>query len=165
MNDFQRYLAEEIAEDHVDGLISRREALRRLVLLGLSMTAASSLIAAFADQAGATSGAARPNRGSAPAAAAQTPALLTEPITFRGPRRVDLLGAWAEAEEPRGGVLVIHENRGLNDHIRSVAGRLAASGYSALAIDLLSEERTRSPTPPRPRPPSARCRPSASPPT
>ena len=42
--------------------------------------------------------------------------------------------------EPRGAVLVIHENRGLTDHIRSVAGRLAASGYSALAIDLLSEE-------------------------
>jgi carboxymethylenebutenolidase len=37
-------------------------------------------------------------------------------------------------------VLVIHENRGLNDSIRAVAGRLAASGYSALAIDLLSEE-------------------------
>jgi carboxymethylenebutenolidase len=37
-------------------------------------------------------------------------------------------------------VLVIHENRGLTDHIRSVAGRLAASGFSALALDLLSEE-------------------------
>jgi carboxymethylenebutenolidase len=37
-------------------------------------------------------------------------------------------------------VLVIHENRGLNDSIRAIAGRLAASGYSALAIDLLSEE-------------------------
>jgi carboxymethylenebutenolidase len=35
---------------------------------------------------------------------------------------------------------VIHENKGLNDHIRSVAGRFAASGYSALALDLLSEE-------------------------
>jgi carboxymethylenebutenolidase len=35
---------------------------------------------------------------------------------------------------------VIHENRGLNDSIRTIAGRLAASGYSALAIDLLSEE-------------------------
>ena len=41
---------------------------------------------------------------------------------------------------PRGGVLVIHENRGLNDSIRTIAGRLAASGYSALAIDLSSEE-------------------------
>ena len=37
-------------------------------------------------------------------------------------------------------MLVIHENRGLTDHIRSVAGRFAASGYPALAIDLLSEE-------------------------
>ena len=35
---------------------------------------------------------------------------------------------------------MIHENRGLNDSIRATAGRLAASGYSALAIDLLSEE-------------------------
>jgi carboxymethylenebutenolidase len=35
---------------------------------------------------------------------------------------------------------VIHENRGLNAHIRSVASRFAAVGYSALAIDLLSEE-------------------------
>lgn len=34
----------------------------------------------------------------------------------------------------------MHENRGLNDHIRSVASRLAGDGFSALAIDLLSEE-------------------------
>jgi carboxymethylenebutenolidase len=50
------------------------------------------------------------------------------------------MGAWAAAAKPRGGVLVIHENRGLTEHIRTVAGRLAASGYSALALDLLSEE-------------------------
>ena len=37
-------------------------------------------------------------------------------------------------------MLVIHENKGLNDWVRSVAGRLAGIGYSALAIDLLSEE-------------------------
>jgi carboxymethylenebutenolidase len=36
--------------------------------------------------------------------------------------------------------LVIHENKGLNDWVRSVAGRFAGAGYSALAIDLLSEE-------------------------
>ena len=50
------------------------------------------------------------------------------------------MGAWAAAAMPRGGVLFIQENRGLNDSIRAVAGRLAGSGYSALAIDLLSEE-------------------------
>jgi carboxymethylenebutenolidase len=37
-------------------------------------------------------------------------------------------------------VLVIHENRGLTDHIRTIPPRFAADGYSALAIDLLSEE-------------------------
>jgi carboxymethylenebutenolidase len=34
--------------------------------------------------------------------------------------------------------VVIHENKGLNDWVRSVAGRFAGIGYSALAIDLLS---------------------------
>ena len=64
----------------------------------------------------------------------------TEEITFPGPEGRTVRGAWAAADQPRGAVLVIHENRGLNDHIRSVAGRLAASGYSALAVDLLSAE-------------------------
>ncbi len=39
----------------------------------------------------------------------------------------------------RGGVLVIHEAWGLVDQIKSVADRLAACGYVALAPDLLSE--------------------------
>ena len=37
-------------------------------------------------------------------------------------------------------MLVIHENRGLTDHIRSIPPRFAADGYSTLAVDLLSEE-------------------------
>jgi carboxymethylenebutenolidase len=134
MTELQRYLAEEVAEDHADGIITRREALRRLGLLGLGMTAAASLLAA---EAAATA--------RRPAARAAAPmrlqaAVATEAITFVGPKGRTLMGAWAAAEQPRGGVLVIHENRGLNDHIRSVAGRLAGDGYSALAIDLLSEE-------------------------
>ena len=35
-------------------------------------------------------------------------------------------------------VLVIHENRGLNDHIRDVARRIALEGFRAVAPDLLS---------------------------
>src|SRR5688572_30562992 len=118
MTELQRYLAEEVAEDHVDGIITRREALRRLGLLGLGMSTAASLLESF----GANANAAAPR----PAARAATPtrvhaAVATEAITFVGPNGRTLLGAWAEAEQPRGGVLVIHENRGLNDHIRSVA--------------------------------------------
>src|SRR3954469_22631800 len=51
----QRYIAEEIATDHVDGLLSRREALRRLGLLGVGAAAASALIAACSDNKKPTS--------------------------------------------------------------------------------------------------------------
>jgi carboxymethylenebutenolidase len=141
MNEFQRYLAEEIAVDHADGFISRREALRRLGLLGLGVTAASSLLTAFARDAAAATGSSTvaPASPAAPISGEAAP-VPTRPITFRGPRGRTLMAAWAPARRARGGVLVIHENRGLNDHIRSVASRFAASGYSALAIDLLSEE-------------------------
>jgi carboxymethylenebutenolidase len=136
----QRYLAEEIAEDHADGLVSRREALRRLGLLGLTGAVAASLLAAaMAGEAKASAGAAS-RGGSAADRSAEAAALPTREVTFRGPQGRRLIGAWAVARRPRGGVLVIHENRGLTDSIRQVAGRLAASGYSALAIDLLSEE-------------------------
>jgi carboxymethylenebutenolidase len=51
----------------------------------------------------------------------------------------ELSGGFAAPDgTPRGAVLVVHENRGLTDHIRAVAGRLAGDGYAALAPDLLS---------------------------
>ncbi len=45
--------------------------------------------------------------------------------------------AWpADAEEPRPGVIVIHEWWGLNDNIRQMTRQLASEGYVALAVDL-----------------------------
>jgi len=43
-----------------------------------------------------------------------------------------------EAAGPLGSVIVIHENRGLNPHIRDVARRMALEGFIALAPDFLS---------------------------
>ncbi|WP_101783366.1 dienelactone hydrolase family protein [Nonomuraea indica] len=139
MTPFQRYLAEEVALDHADGLITRREALRRLGLLGLALPAATALLSACgaAPEAATSPTPAPPTGAASPAGPSPLPA---EGITFAGPEGVTLRGAWAAAAQPRGAVLVVHENRGLTDHIRSVAGRLAASGYSALALDLLSRE-------------------------
>jgi carboxymethylenebutenolidase len=137
MTELQRYLAEEVAEDHADGIITRREAMRRLGLLGVGATAASAMLgASTAVATGAGTGERWRPHGSASTDWAPVP---TEAITFPGPTAT-LLGAWAPAAKPRGAVLVIHENRGLNDHIRTVAGRFAASGFASLAIDLLSEE-------------------------
>jgi carboxymethylenebutenolidase len=135
---FNAYLTEEVVEDYSDGIIGRREALRRLGMLGIATAVAVPLLAAC-DAAG-TGGAGSPNTaGPVGSTLAGPTPLPIESITFDGPDG-KLQGAWAAADKPRGGVLVIHENRGLTDHIRSVAGRLAASGFSALAIDLLSEE-------------------------
>ncbi len=146
MTPLQRYIAEEIATDHIDGLLSRREALRRLALLGLGTAAATALIAACGN-AKQTSTSSPPSTTSTTGTTATSTspppgmdhALPTGPVLWAGPNG-QLQGAWAEAANPRGGVLVIHENRGLNDWVRSVAGRFAGAGYSALAIDLLSEE-------------------------
>ena len=141
MTEIQRYLAEEVAEDLADGIITRREAIRRLGLLGLSGAAATGLLTTFTTGEAAAAG----PESSAGQESRHTPSETTwapvtpESMTFPGPR-VPLMAAWAAAERPRGGVLVIHENRGLTAHIRTVAGRLAASGYSALALDLLSQE-------------------------
>jgi len=44
----------------------------------------------------------------------------------------------ADAATDLPAVIVIHENRGLNDHIRDVARRLALEGFVALAVDFLS---------------------------
>lgn len=143
MTPLQRYIAEEIATDHLDGLLSRREALRRLGLLGIGAAAAAALIAACGEAQQANPAAtpnAAPGTGPAPA----TPpgldsAVSTSAVSWAGPD-TELQGAWAAAAEPRGAVLVIHENKGLTDHIRSVAGRFAGIGYPALAIDLLSAQ-------------------------
>lgn len=144
----QRYIAEEIATDHVDGLMSRREALRRLALLGVGGAAATALIAACGESKKTTTEAPATSTGavtSGESATASAPppgsdkTLPTEPITWPGPQG-ELAAAWAEAPDARGGVLVIHENKGLNDWVRSVAGRFAGIGYSALAIDLLSAQ-------------------------
>jgi carboxymethylenebutenolidase len=133
------YVAEEIALDCKEGLLTRREALRRLGLLGIGAAASATLLAACGsdddddDAAPATTSGGGADTTSAAAGA------VGEEITFEGPRG-QLKGAWAAATDPKGALLVIHENRGLSDHIKSLPPRFASEGFSALAVDLLSEE-------------------------
>jgi carboxymethylenebutenolidase len=135
------YIAEEIAQDCADGLMTRREALRRLGLIGIGVAGASVLLAACGDDDDDGDAA----RTTEPGAATSGPSATagdgpsSETIRFEGPAGT-LQGAWAEAEDPRGGVLVIHENRGLTPHFHDLVARLAGDGYSALCVDLLSAE-------------------------
>lgn len=139
----EKYLVEEVGIDYADGLISRREALRRLGMMGVGAMAASSLLAACANDAAenpqATSSATATGTATATPSDPNAGAVPAEDITFTGPNGTIFAG-YAPAQDPKGAVLIIHENRGLKDHFKSLAGRLARDGYSAMAIDLLSEE-------------------------
>ena len=155
MTPSQLYIAEAIATHHVDGLLSRREALRRLAVLGIGTAAGTALIAACGNSKQTPAASSSSTIGTATTTKSPTwgnwgnqlsdtapgmdHALPTEPISWSGPHS-QLQGAWAEAPNARGGLLVIHQNKGLTPWAASVAGRFAGAGYSGLAIDLLSEE-------------------------
>jgi carboxymethylenebutenolidase len=66
--------------------------------------------------------------------------LETETITWPGAsgELTGYLAKPADASGPLPAIMVIHENRGLNPHIRDVARRAALEGYLALAPDFLS---------------------------
>ena len=53
-------------------------------------------------------------------------------------RTVKCWVVYPEADKPVPAVVVIHENRGLNDWARSVTDQVAEAGYVAIAPDLLS---------------------------
>jgi carboxymethylenebutenolidase len=56
----------------------------------------------------------------------------------QGDRVVETFVVFPEVSNKALAVVVIHENRGLTDWVRSVADRIAAAGYIAVAPDLLS---------------------------
>ncbi len=127
-------MAEEIKklfEEYRDGRISRREFIQKAVVLTGSLALATSLIDSLLSP-------------SAHAAQVEPddPALTSSEIKYAS---TDGAAIGAYLSRPKGedalpAVVVLHENRGLNDHIRDVARRLAKAGYVALAPDLLSRQ-------------------------
>jgi carboxymethylenebutenolidase len=66
--------------------------------------------------------------------------LVTSAFDFPGATG-DMKGYLSLMKDAKGklpGVIVIHENRGLNEHTKDVARRLALEGFVALAVDFLS---------------------------
>lgn len=73
---------------------------------------------------------------------ANDPRLQSEYITYQSPKGGGsikaLLSKPVDSKQPLGGVVVVHENRGLNPHIEDVARRAALAGFISLAPDMLS---------------------------
>ncbi|GLQ91097.1 alpha/beta hydrolase [Dyella acidisoli] len=73
-----------------------------------------------------------------PAAAAtmpSTPAVATSDITFKASDGVVIYGKYYRAASPRALILLFHQAGSSKDEYKTIAPRLAAAGYSALAID------------------------------
>jgi carboxymethylenebutenolidase len=70
--------------------------------------------------------------------AADDPDVQASDVTYRSEAEVGAYLARPAAAGTYPGVIVIHENRGLTDHIKDVTRRLAKAGYVALAPDLVS---------------------------
>lgn len=68
--------------------------------------------------------------------------LVTETVSYPGAKgeMKGYLVKPKDASASLGSVIVIHENRGLNGHIRDVARRVALEGFVALAPDFLSPQ-------------------------
>ncbi len=156
MNTYQRYLIEEFADDYHERTMSRRELLKRAVLIMGSVPAGLSALAAVGcggddddDAEEATQALASPSVAATTAAAESPTAAATTPATSGGARTSDvrfagpgseLLGYLAQPAEQGTypGIVVIHENRGLNEHTKDIARRYAGEGFIALAVDLVS---------------------------
>jgi len=167
VNDIQRYLVEEHVEDFHDRLIDRRELFRRVTIILGSSAAATAFLAACGVQpsgpatasapataaptAAATVAASPAGPFATPPAAATTdgitvkpddPRITAGPVTVKAADGASLIGYMSrpKADGKYPGILVIHENRGLLEHIKDVARRYATAGYAAIAIDLASRD-------------------------
>src|SRR5688500_14647276 len=107
MNDDIRRAAIELYDRFTHDGMGRRLFMQRMVALAGSVAAAEALIGAIA---------------ASPAAAAIVPAddrrLTTRTMTFANPAGYRAYVAEPRSRSLKATVLVIHENRGLNDHIR-----------------------------------------------
>ena len=154
MNEYQHYLIQEFADEFNEGNMTRRQLLRRAVLIMGSVPAGMSALAMFGcggdddDEAEDAANTPETTTQTAPAIAPPTASSPTSgtgaavqivDVKFKGPGS-DLLGYMAKPSGagPFPAIAIIHENRGLNDHTKDIARRYAAEGFVGLAVDLAS---------------------------
>jgi carboxymethylenebutenolidase len=118
----QKYI--DLFDRFTHGAMRRREFLEKLSLLAGSTAAAQALLPLLEN-----------NYAMAQMVQENDSRIVTETVTFENGQ-----GYLAKPATggPFPGVVVIHENRGLNPHIKDVTRRMAVEGFAALAPDYLS---------------------------
>jgi len=121
----------ELYDFYAHGLIGKREFLGRAARFAAGGLTASALLAALS-----------PDYALAEQVSFTDPDILPEYVSYPSPKGNGTVRAYlvrpAKAADKVPGVVVVHENRGLNPYIEDVARRLAKAGFMALAPDGLS---------------------------
>ncbi|CAD0184684.1 hypothetical protein RUESEDTHA_01566 [Ruegeria sp. THAF57] len=129
-NDFDQELL-DLYDYYAHGKITKRQFLDRAGKFAVGGLTAAALLNILS-----------PNYALAQQVSFNDPDIHADYITYPSPNGTgDVRGYLvrpAGVEEPLPGVLVIHENRGLNPYIEDVARRLAKAGFMALAPDGLT---------------------------
>jgi len=160
---FEEYLVHEFVEDYRDGLMDRRNMLRRIIYITGGVASAATVLNSLGvsfttESALAQQATPSPVPPQSPLSVAQNdPRIVWAKVPFvNGTETIHgyearpkpssapaEATASPEASPVSGGlplVLIVHENRGLTDHIKDVTRRWAVEGYVAFAVDLLSRE-------------------------
>ncbi len=118
----------ELYDEYTHKPLDRRSFMNRLIAIAGSAAAAEAALALL-----------EPNYAQAQQVSADDARIESRRIdeTIGGVRLKGYL-VTPKAQAKRGGVLVIHENRGLNPHIEDVTRRAALAGFSALGVDFLT---------------------------
>ncbi len=121
----------ELYDFYVHGKISRRDFLDRATKFAIGGLTATAILASLS-----------PDYALAQQVQFTDPDIVAEYITYPSPNGHGNVRGYlvrpAKTDGPQPGVVVVHENRGLNPYIEDVARRLAKAGYVALAPDGLS---------------------------
>jgi carboxymethylenebutenolidase len=121
----------QLFDQYVHGGINRREFLDRAARFAVGGLTAAALLESLA-----------PNYAWAEQVAKDDPRIHGEVISYSSPQGSGTMRAYLVAPAKSGGklpgVLVVHENRGLNPYIEDVTRRLAVAGFLAMAPDALT---------------------------
>ncbi|WP_109512342.1 YghX family hydrolase [Pseudomonas ovata] len=121
----------ELYDFYAHGQINRREFIDRAAKFTLGGLTATAVLAALS-----------PDYALAEQVAFTDPDIVAEYVTYPSPNGHGQVRAYrvrpAKASGKLPGVVVVHENRGLNPYIEDVARRVAKAGFIALAPDGLS---------------------------
>lgn len=120
----------DLYDDYVHSRIDRRAFIQRLSTYAIGGLTVASLM-----------GFLMPDYSTAIQVQASDPRLKSEYINYQsvnGRTIKALLSIPVAVNKKLGGIVVIHENRGLNPHIEDVARRVALAGFIALAPDALT---------------------------